>query len=281
MANENETLDFTGRIIVVTGANSGIGLAAATRFARCGARVVLTGRDGARLDEALATVRAVAGADAAPAAYRADFARFADVRRLAGELSEAYPHIDVLCNNAGGLVGRQTTTVDGHEMTIQVNHLSPFLLTMLLRERLAGGRVVNTASDAHRAGRLDPAHIDQVGQYRGMRVYGSSKQANILFAAEAARRWPEIVSTSYHPGVVRTRFGRDSAVMQAFYRFSPLLATPEQGADTMVWLAGAPASDIENGAYYVKRARREPSAPTRDPGAAATLWESSLAAVSG
>jgi daunorubicin C-13 ketoreductase len=271
--------DFTGNVVVVTGGNSGIGLAAAHEFARRGARVALVGRDAARLSTAVDTVRAVARPDAEPAGFRADFAILAEVRALATALADAYPKIDVLCNNAGGAFRQRSTTVDGYELTIQANHLAPFLLTTLLRERLTGGRVVNTSSDAHRGGAVDPAELDSPGRYRWFRVYGSSKQANILFAAEAARRWPEIISTAYHPGLVRTRFGRDSPVVSTFYRFMPFLLTPEQGADTMLWLSGAPVSTVENGGYYVKRQRCQPLAHAVDPAVATALWAASETAV--
>jgi NAD(P)-dependent dehydrogenase (short-subunit alcohol dehydrogenase family) len=270
--------DFTGKTVVVTGANSGIGLAAAVEFARRGARVGLVGRDQARLASAVSTVREAAGPDREPTGFRADFAVFEQVGKLAAELLDAYPTIDVLCNNAGGVIRHRQSTVDGHELTMQANHLSPFLLTNLLRERLAGGRVVNTASDAHRAGRLDPAHLDSPGTYRAFPVYGTSKQANILFAAEAARRWPDIESTSYHPGVVRTRFGREIGIIGFFYKVVPGLRTPEQGADTMLWLAGAPKSTVDNGGYYVKRGLGKASHTATDPAKAAALWEASLAA---
>jgi NAD(P)-dependent dehydrogenase (short-subunit alcohol dehydrogenase family) len=262
--------------VVVTGASSGIGAAAALEFARRGARVALVGRDPSRLAAALERVRAAAPSAAPPRGFLADFDVLADVRRLAGELAEAYPSIGVLCNNAGGIVPSRQSTVDGHERTIQSNHLAPFLLTNLLRERLTGGRVVNTSSDAHQGGTLDPAHLDSPGAYKPFTVYGSAKQANILFAAEAAKRWPDIVSTAYHPGVVRTRFGRDSFLISLFYKVTPFLLTPAKGADTMLWLAGAAKEDVTDGGYYVKRQLRQPSGITADP---AALWEASVAAV--
>lgn len=281
MSDENVSVgDLTGRTVVVTGASSGIGLAAAEEFARRGARVVLVGRDRGRLDAAVAAVRAVAAVDAQPAGYAADFASLGEVRALAGALREEYPTIDVLANNAGGVYPKRVVTRDGHELTIQANHLAPFLLTALLRDRLAGGRMIATASDAHRAGRLDPDDLEGARlRYQPFVAYGSSKQANILFAAEAARRWPEIHSFSYHPGVVRTRFGRDSGVVSMFYRMAPGLLTPAKGADTLVWLATAPLTDLVDGGYYVKRRRRRPNATAADPTIAAKLWEVSERAV--
>jgi NAD(P)-dependent dehydrogenase (short-subunit alcohol dehydrogenase family) len=273
MADGNGSVgDFTGQVVVVTGANSGVGLAAAVQFARRGAEVGLVGRDPARLDSALAAVRAVARPDAQPQAFRADFCVLDEVRELAGALAVAYPSIAVLCNNAGGVQLTRQSTVDGHEATIQANHLSPFLLTNLLRERLSGGRIINTASAAHRYGRLDPDDLNHSGRYRRMAVYGASKQANILVAAEAARRWPEIVAFSYHPGVVRSRFGRGNEVLRFLFWTSFWMSSPEQGADTMVWLASQPRSELENGGYYLRRSRRRPAPPAADAALAARLW---------
>ncbi len=284
MADENaSTHDFThlaGQTVVVTGANSGIGLAAAQAFATAGAEVGLAGRDQVRLDEALSLVRrAAAPHGTSPRAFRADFGSLDSVRALASELREAYPKIDVLANNAGGALATRATSADGFEMTMQVNHLAPFLLTNLLLDRLTGSRVINTASDAHRAGRLDPANLNSDGRYQMFPVYGSSKQANIAFTAEAARRWPEISSFSYHPGVVRTRFGSDRWVVAQFYRFWPFLRTPEQGADTMLWLADTPLDALVSGGYYANRKRREPSSATARPALAESLWTASEAAV--
>jgi NAD(P)-dependent dehydrogenase (short-subunit alcohol dehydrogenase family) len=265
---------------VVTGASSGIGAAAAVGLARRGVRLALVGRDQHRLDETVSNVRAAGGAQAQVTAYRSDFTSLAAVRELGAALAEAYPRIDLLANNAGALMPSRATTVDGHEVTMQSNHLAPFLLTHLLRDRLAGGRVVNTASDAHTGGKLDPADLDgQRLPYRAFTAYGSSKQANIAFAAEAARRWPDIMSFSYHPGVVRTRFGRDSGIIAAFYRFAFFLRSPAKGADTLLWLGEAPAAELVNGGYYVDRKLTQPTAATADPAMAAALWEASAKAV--
>jgi NAD(P)-dependent dehydrogenase (short-subunit alcohol dehydrogenase family) len=272
------------RVAVVTGASSGIGRAAAEEFARRGWAVALIGRDEARLAEATRRVRAAAGSGPGEPRvypYRCDFAVLAQVRDLAATLRRAYPRIDVLANNAGGAFSRRKTTVDGFELTIQVNHLAHFLLSHLLRDRLGGGRIVNTSSGAHAAGTLDPGDLTSTARrYFPFAVYGSAKQANILFAAEAARRWPEILSTSYHPGVVRTRFGHDSLVVSLFYRVTPGLRTPAKGAETLVWLATTEASQIVPGGYYLDRRLRQPSAGAADAELARRLWDASLAATS-
>ncbi len=262
-----------GRTVVVTGASSGIGRAAAVHFGRSGAAVVLVGRDRARLDQAAALV---GRADT----YVADFAELDQVRALATWLAATYDRIEVLCNNAGGIWMRRTTTVDGHELTMQVNHLAPFLLTNLLRDRLRGGRVITTSSAVHPRGGLDPADLDGARvRYRPLDAYGRSKLANILFAAGAAARWPDIMSVAYHPGGVRTRVARDSRIASAYYRLARGMLTPEQGADTMLWLADEPVVELEPGGYYVHRRRREPRPAGVVDALATPVWRASEAAV--
>jgi NAD(P)-dependent dehydrogenase (short-subunit alcohol dehydrogenase family) len=266
------------RTIVVTGASSGVGLAAAKRFAELGDHVAVVGRNPQRLGAAMAEVRAAATGPE-PTEFRADFDKLDDVRRLAGELREAFPAIDVLANNAGGMVRRYTRTSDGFEATIQGNHLAPFLLTTLLRDRLGGGRVVNTASDAHKRNNLDPDDlVGSAGDYSSWRSYGAGKAGNILFAAEAARRWPEVFSVSFHPGVVRTNFGAGAAI-KFFYKFAPFLVTPEKAGELLVWLATTPAAELTDGGYYEGHKLTAPGGKAGDPAMAERLWAASAKAV--
>jgi NAD(P)-dependent dehydrogenase (short-subunit alcohol dehydrogenase family) len=263
------------RTIVITGASSGVGLAAARQLAALGEQVVVVGRDPRRLGAAMAAVRAAATGPE-PDEFRADFAALDEVRELAAKLLAAYPKIDVLANNAGGMVGSYVRTADGFEATIQGNHLAPFLLAHLLRPALRDGRVVNTASRAHQGAKLDPDDlVGSAGGYSSWRAYGASKAANILFAAEAARRWPEITSVSFHPGVVRSNFGV-GGVTRFFYRVAPFLTTPEQAGDLLTWLTTA---EVTDGAYYVGRKVARPDARAADPVRAARLWETSAEAV--
>ncbi|MCX4474527.1 SDR family NAD(P)-dependent oxidoreductase [Micromonospora sp. NBC_01655] len=268
--------DLTGRrIVVVTGASSGIGLAAAVDLARRGDQVVLVGRDPARLQAAGDRVRDASGER--PELFRADFAVLDDVRGLAERLRAAYDRIDVLANNAGAIVLRPATTVDGFELSMQANHLAPFLLSTLLRDRV--GRLVVTASAAHRSGVLDPDDLNATLRgYRPMRAYGTSKQANILFTAEAARRWPEIPAYCFHPGVVRTRFGADSRLVALGMRILPF-RSPEKGAETLVWLADQEPARLTTGGYYADRRPRRPLRRAADPQLAARLWTASAKAV--
>ncbi|PJE97045.1 short-chain dehydrogenase [Streptomyces carminius] len=268
------------RTIVITGASSGIGLAAAEQLAAGGDRVVLVGRDERRLAIAVDRVRA-AGRGAEPGRFQADFERLADVRALADHLLATYPRIDVLANNAGMTTMSHRRTVDGHEATIQANHLGPFLLSKLLRERLRGSRIVNTSVRPGPNVRLDPDRLDRDGRrYNGIAAYQTSKAANVLFAMEAARRWPDILSLSLHPGLARTDIGRDTA-LRFFFRYAPFLAGPEKSARRLVRLATAPADELTSGALHGPGDPIRPNPRVFNADNAARLWATSEAAVAG
>ncbi len=262
----------------MTGASSGIGLAAAIELGRRGWRVLLLGRDPARLAAATESVAQVAAAT--PQAYRCDFGVLANVREVAQAILADHPSLDVLANNAGGNLPARQSTVDGFEATIQSNHLAHFLFSHELREALRGGRIVNTSSAVHAQGRLDPDDLNAAGRrFLSLAFYASAKQANILFTVEAAKRWPDIVSTAFHPGVVRTRFGRDQWFFRTFYPRIPFFRSPQRGARTLVYLATAPRTELVPGAYYDDERPRRATAHATDPDLAARLWEASAKAV--
>jgi daunorubicin C-13 ketoreductase len=268
---------MTGRTVLVTGATGGIGKATALGLAAMGAHVAITGRDAGRTDAAAHEIRT---AGSGPVhAFVADLSDQTQIHRLADEVQQRLPRIDVLVNNVGGYWNTRHVTADGLERTFALNHLAPFLLTNLLRDRLRGGRVVNTASDAHRRSNLDPG--DLVGSqqtYSMWRAYGAGKAANILFTAEAARRWPDVESVSFHPGVVRTNFGTGAAT-RFFYKYAPFLVTPEKAGALLVWLATTPIDQLRNGAYYVGHKVQQPVGDAADPAIAAKLWDESAKAV--
>ncbi|MEA2569367.1 MAG: hypothetical protein QOI24_1368 [Acidobacteriota bacterium] len=257
------------RTIIITGGSSGIGAAAARALRERGETVAITGRSAEtkRLADEI-------GADA----FLADFAKLRDVRALAAQLLERYPRIDVLANNAGSVIATRQVTEDGHEKTLQVNHLGGFLLTMLLRERLeaSNATVINTASRAHRMGHLDLNDLENERNYGEWRAYGTAKLMNILHAAEINRRFRGVRGVSFHPGVVTTAFARDGALMTRMLyeagRF--FMVSPEKGADTLVWLATTePNRDWIPGRYYVKRRETPVSSQASDPELARELWE--------
>jgi daunorubicin C-13 ketoreductase len=193
----------------------------------------------------------------------ADFADLAQVRSLAEKLKGQ--RIDVLANNAG--LVKRGPTVDGYDSTMQINHIAPFLLTHLLRDQMPdGARIVNTSSMAARAG-ADPTPPGRRFLSAWL-AYGTSKRANVYFAAEACRRWPTLHSYSFHPGVPRTRFG--PAIARPFYRYAPGLATPAQGADQLIWLSTAPIEELVEGAFY---SSRRVVSGVDDKAAASRLWE--------
>jgi NAD(P)-dependent dehydrogenase (short-subunit alcohol dehydrogenase family) len=265
-------------VVVVTGASDGIGAAAARRLHRGGARVVLVGRSAGK-------TAAVAAELAGAPAFTADFARLDDVRRLAGELRDRFPRIDVLADNAGASFARRALTVDGHEQTLQVDHLAPYLLTRLLEEplRAAGGRVVTTSSFAHWGGGARRGHLlEDPGPYLATRAYARAKWCNVVFTRELARRWaPAVTATCFDPGAVATSFGRAAGGVTGLAFRSPLVAflrTPAQGADTLVWLATA-ADGWRNGGHHADRSRAPTLPSTRDDVRGRELWERSAGLV--
>ncbi|WP_067691146.1 SDR family NAD(P)-dependent oxidoreductase [Actinoplanes awajinensis] len=269
--------------MVVTGASSGIGLAAAVALARSGDDVVLLGRDPHRLTDAVSRVREAGGRT--PASYRADFAVLDEVRTAGTAIAAEHEHIHVLANNAGLLTSVRHPTVDGHDPTMQINHLAGFLFTHLLLDRLRAAatpetpaRIVTTSSVAEAWGTLD---VDRPGRRQWSRwlAYGASKQANILMTVEAARRWTAdgIVATCFFPGLIRSGFGSRSPAF-SLARFTPgLFRSPDQGADTLVWLATAPESLLP-GAYVANRSPFTATTRSTSPARAQRLWQSSLAA---
>ncbi|WP_250030999.1 SDR family NAD(P)-dependent oxidoreductase [Paractinoplanes maris] len=275
------------RTVVVTGASSGIGRAAAVALARGGDEVILLGRDPRRLAGAVEAVREAAGRT--PAAHQADFAVLDDVRSAGERIAAEHERIHVLVNNAGLLTAVRPLTADGFDPTMQINHLAGFLLTHLLLPRLraaatpaapaAPARIVTTSSAAEAWGALDP---DRPGrrQYSRWLAYGASKQANILFTVEAARRWAPtgVIPACYFPGLIRSGFGRSSPSFSAARLAPGLFRTPEEGADTLLWLATSPTPPHPGG-YYAWRAPFRATPRSTSPSRAARLWQSSLTAV--
>ena len=255
--------------VLLTGATRGIGRAAAIELARQGAEVALVGREADR-------VRAVAQeAGGAVHEHVADLSLMSEVRRLADEVRERYERVDVLANNAGALFARRHMAAEGFEQTLALNHLAPFLLTNLLLDRLRGGRVVTTASDAHEQGRLDLDDLQSETSYSAMRVYGTTKLCNILFTRELARRAPELHANCFHPGTVRTGFGKnDGGVWKILTTVAaPFMRSADRGARSLVWLALAEEAAELTGQYVVDEKVAAPSAQAQDDELARALWE--------
>jgi NAD(P)-dependent dehydrogenase (short-subunit alcohol dehydrogenase family) len=270
-----------GKVVVMTGATSGIGEVAAERLAAQGARVSLIGRDPVRAQATLAKLRR-AGPGAEHRAYLADLSSIAETKRVAAEIAAAEPRIDVLVNNAGAVFNRRQETREGLELTFALNHMSYFVLTESLKDRLiaaAPSRIVNTASAAHRGARLDFDDLQLKGASSSLSAYGRSKLANILFTRELARRLggTGVTANSLHPGFVASRFGDSlSGVLKMIMPLAKVFAiSSEKGAETIVYLAASPAVDGKSGLYFEKCAPVTPSAEAQDDAAAARLWAES------
>jgi retinol dehydrogenase 14 len=272
---------MAGRTVLVTGATSGIGRATALGLATMGARIAVTGRDRGRTEDAAREISAAGGRSVEM--FVADLSSQAQVRRLASEVLERLPRIDVLINNAGGYWNSRHVTADGLERTFAVNHLAPFLLTNLLLDRLersAPARVVTVASNAHATGRIDFDDLQGGLSYSGGRAYSQSKLANLLFTYQLASRLrgSAVTANALHPGVVRTSFGaEDPGRIQRLLvpLLRPVLKSPAQGAATSIHLASASELEQVSGRYFANRRPTNSSTRSHDQVVAAGLWEAS------
>jgi NAD(P)-dependent dehydrogenase (short-subunit alcohol dehydrogenase family) len=271
------------KVVVVTGGTSGIGQVAAETLAGQGARIVLIARDQARAAETMVKLRA-AGPHAKHRLYLADLSSMAQTRRAGEQIAAAESRIDVLINNAGAVFGHRRQTSEGLEMTFATNHMSYFVLTEALLERLKatpGARIVSTSSSAYTAGKLDFEDLQSEKAYSAFRAYATSKLCNILFTRELARRLTGtgVTANCLHPGFVASRFGSQSGGwMQVISPVAKLFAiTPLRGADTTIYLATSPQVAGMTGLYFHKRKPINLSAVARDDAAATRLWAASEA----
>ena len=273
-----------GKVILLTGATSGIGRQAAQALAPAGGRLVLVGRDQARTDALVGELRAhnpdVHG-------LVADLSSHAEIRRLAGEFLARHDRLDVLINNAGALFTTREETVDGVERTFALNHLAYFHLTTLLLDRLTAtaavpgqsARVVSVSSDAHRRAKMgwDDLELKRSYPAQGWGAYGQSKLANILFTRELARRLDgtRVTANCLHPGFVDTGFARNNGlvarVLMTLAR--PLQRTADKGAETVVWAAASPDLATTTGQYFKDCESRKTTKPAESVTDGLRLWE--------
>jgi retinol dehydrogenase 12 len=274
----------TGKVVIITGGNSGIGKEAAVGIARTGAHVVIAARNPAKAAAALTEIENRADARGRVETIPIDLASFASVREFAAAFTAKHDRVDVLLNNAGLVLHKRAVTVDGHETQFQVNHLSHFLLTHLLSDALAHGapaRVVNVSSYAHtRARGLNFDDLDwEQRRYRGFAVYSATKLMNVLFTRELARRSnPEVLTANaLHPGFVGSNFGREGDIgllrTIGMPLARPFAISSEKGALTSIYLATSPDVAGLTGLYFVKGKAVKPAAAALDDAAAARLWE--------
>ncbi|ORB83322.1 short-chain dehydrogenase [Mycobacterium kansasii] len=272
---------MTRKTIVITGASDGIGAAAARRLSGNGENVVVVGRSEAKTT----AVAAELGADY----FVADFADLSQVRALADKIRSEYPRIDVLANNAGGMCRKAQLTADGYEKTYQVNYLAPFLLTTQLLPVLLDSRatVVNTTSSSQKMlPRASLTALENTAQHRPSVAYALTKLAIVLFTKELHRRYHAggLSAATFHPGYVNSNFGDASGLRVLIFmkhhvpisaRFT---ATPEQGAEQLIWLArSTPGVDWTPGEYYTRHKIAKANRAAYDPDLAGQLWESTMA----
>jgi NAD(P)-dependent dehydrogenase (short-subunit alcohol dehydrogenase family) len=287
------TTEMKGKVVVITGATSGIGQVAAETLAGMGARIVQVARDHERGQLAMKRL-----AERAPgithSIYYADLSLLSEMQRVASEIVAAESHIDVLMNNAGAMFGTRQLTADGLERTFALNYMSYFVLTHGLRARLLGSapaRVVNTASNAHLTARLDIDDLQSARAHRGglesrvpywgggFQLYARSKLCDILFTRELARRLAGtgVTANCDHPGFVATRFGDESGGLLALGTAvaKHFAITAEQGARTMIYLASSPDVAQVTGEYFYRCRPIAPSRAGRDDAMAERLWAES------
>ena len=280
MMADDANPSMAGKTVLITGGTGGIGKATAVGLARLGARVGIVGRDATRATASAEDIRSRSGNPAVDV-FAADMSAQAEVRRLAAEVLDAYPRLDVLVNNVGGFWQHRHVTADSLEHTFAVNHLAPFLLTNLLRERLtasAPARIVTVSSGAQSLGRIDFDDLQGERDYSGQRAYNQSKLANVMFTYELARRIEatDVTANVLHPGVTRTDFSAEDsprwmAVMGPVGR--PFMKSPERGATTSVYLASSPEVEGVTGQYFANRKPRKSNPDSYDAAAALRLWE--------
>ena len=269
------------KVCLITGATSGIGKATAMGLANMGASVVMVGRDRGRGEAAMAEIKE-GSANASVDLMLADLSSQEQIRRLADDFKQAYPRLDVLINNAGVIRSERITSADGLETTFAVNHLAYSLLTNLLLDVLkasAPSRIVNVASGEQRNGAIDFDDLQGEKGYTGAKAYSQSKLATVLFTYELARRLEGtgVSANCLHPGVVGTNLGSGVSGVFGFMvrAMTPLMKSPEKGAQTSIYLASSPEVEGVSGRYFVKKAEARSSDVSYDERIARRLWEAS------
>jgi len=280
------TDEMKGKVCLVTGATSGIGFVTARELARQGATVVGVGRDPQKNSAAVAQIQQQTGNDKVTYLL-ADLSVRANIFRLADQILDQCEQLHVLVNNAGAVFLRRQVTDDGLEMSFALNHLAYFLLTNLLLDRLqataqegAAARVINVSSMAHTGAEIDFDDLQSEKGYSGMRAYGMSKLANVMFTYELARRMEGkgVTANVLHPGFVASEFAKNNGILVRL--FMPLLRlfmiSPEEGAKTSIYLASSPQVESVTGQYYVKEKATRSSEVSYDQAQQQHLWEASL-----
>lgn len=261
------------RTVVITGTSAGVGRAAARQWLDLGWRVIGTGRDPQRCREANREL-----GEGNFIMLCADLSQMDAVARLAAEIAALAPRIDVLCNNAGGVVAERRVTADGLEETFAANHLAAFLLTLrLIRNLVPDARVITTSSDGHtHVPGMNWEDLALENGWSSGRAYCQAKLANVLFTRELARRFGDrLVAHALHPGNVDSNFASHCEPRMKAYMESirPQAIMPEQAAKALVWLGTSETAGRINGRYFEELNEAAPAPAGQDDAAAAQLWE--------
>ena len=273
-----------GKVVVITGGTSGIGEVAAQALARMGARIVLVARSKSRGDATLQRLRKAGPPGVAHTIFFADLARLAEMKRVASQIADQEPHIDILINNAGALFATRRLTEDQLEYTFALNHMAYFVMTEGLRKSLLASRtarIINTASAAHQGAMLDLDNLQSANSFGAMKAYGRSKLCNILFTRELARRLngTGVTANCLHPGFVATRFADESGglISRLTWLAKFFAKSPAEGAKTILYLASSPDVAKITGKYFYECRPIKPSSAALDDRAALQLWQRSAA----
>lgn len=272
--------DLNNKVCIVTGANSGIGKITARELAKMGAEVVMVCRNQKKGEEALADVILESKSNKVKLML-CDFSSQKSIRAFVEEFKSKYNKLHILVNNAGLIIPERKLTEDGIESTFAINHIGYFLTTYLLLDLLkasAPSRIVNVSSDGHKLGHINFNDINyENNKYKSMNVYCDSKLANILFTKELAKKLhgTGVTANCLHPGVVNTNFASDYSEKFSFLSkiVKKFFITPEQGAETQIYLASSPEVEGISGEYFDKKKIKAPSREAQDADVAEKLWK--------
>jgi retinol dehydrogenase-14 len=274
-----QTNDIRGKVMLITGATSGIGKATAVGLAQMGANIVMVGRNRDRLESTRQEMENLPNIGQLDT-IRCDLSSMQGVRSLADDFRDRNERLDVLINCAGGIMKERMMTVDGYEYTFALDHLSPFLLTNLLLDTLkasAPSRVVTIATSAFNPGHINFEDLMYEKNWKPFKTYCQAKLANVLFTYELARRLEGtgVTANCLHPGAVRSNFGKDQKGLARIVTvlLSPAGISPEKGARTPIFLASSSQVEKANGKFFFKTKERRSPKESYDEEVAKRLWK--------